>query len=148
MTTTDQPATALLNQLDALRAASAAPLSGFPVLAQDPDFPTDVNGLYPDGGSAAVAECYGADTAALVVAAVNAAPALTAALRAAQDGLRVIADRAAGANGCENYTGPWTCRDPHSGRSREGQYGAEQWCDACVAADALAAVTDALGATR
>lgn len=38
---------------------------------------------------------------------------------------------------CTNYTGPATCCDPTNGRTRESPYGAERWCDGCIAHDAL-----------
>ena len=41
---------------------------------------------------------------------------------------------------CETYTRPPYCRDPQSGRSRDAHYGAERWCDTCIALDALPAV--------
>lgn len=39
---------------------------------------------------------------------------------------------------CESFTGRPYCRDAGSGRSREGVFGAERWCDTCIAHDALA----------
>ena len=39
-------------------------------------------------------------------------------------------------HGCENYVKPYTCRQD-AGRSRDAQYGADQWCDACVAEAAI-----------
>lgn len=70
------------------------------------------------------------DVAGLAALAV----ALTAATRdgrRARNALRLIAR-----NGCENYTGRSTCRD-NSGRTRDARYGAEKWCDACIALDVL-----------
>ena len=51
------------------------------------------------------------------------------------DALRLIAGAAPH---CENYRAAPFCRDPQSGRVRGAQYGADRWCDPCVAADALA----------
>lgn len=42
---------------------------------------------------------------------------------------------------CETFTRPPYCRDPNSGRSRDSNYGATRWCDACIAHDALGVVT-------
>lgn len=39
-------------------------------------------------------------------------------------------------NGCSNFT-RGRCTDPYSGRARDAHYGANRWCDACIAADAL-----------
>jgi hypothetical protein len=38
---------------------------------------------------------------------------------------------------CTNHVKPYTCRDEGSGKTKDAQYGADQWCDACIAADAL-----------
>jgi hypothetical protein len=40
---------------------------------------------------------------------------------------------------CSNSTGPfrWDCRMPHSGRTRDALYGADRWCDACIASEGL-----------
>jgi len=90
-----------------------------------------------DSRLAEVVEVGPAD-AALIVAAVNALPGLLAGVRAADEALRLIAgDR------CETFT-RGRCSDPLSGRTRGAQYGAYRWCDACVAADALAALACAL----
>jgi hypothetical protein len=83
MSTTDSAALtaarALLDELDQLRAAigdsPAFPVTGF---VRD-DY--EVMAKFDDGGLAVFAECYGTDAAALIVAAVNALPQLTAALR-------------------------------------------------------------------
>lgn len=40
------------------------------------------------------------------------------------------------ATGCTTFTSG-RCSDPHSGRSRRSRYGADRWCDACIARDAL-----------
>lgn len=41
-------------------------------------------------------------------------------------------------NHCSNYTGgSATCRKPNSGRTKDAEYGADRWCDACIAADGL-----------
>jgi hypothetical protein len=74
-----------LDALDQAHAAIEPPISRFAGLAVDNEYPTDVNARYADGGSAAFAECYGEDSAALIVAAVNAMPGLIAALRAVLD---------------------------------------------------------------
>ena len=55
------------------------------------------------------------------------------------DALRHIAD----GEQCDNFTRS-RCRDPHSGRTRDAKYGADRWCDVCIALDAL----DALGLPR
>lgn len=61
---------------------------------------------------------------------------LEAALDVALDALRLIAgDR------CETYTSG-RCSDKHSGRERGARSGADAWCDACVAHDALTCVVD------
>lgn len=39
-------------------------------------------------------------------------------------------------DGCATFTSG-RCSDPHSGRSRRSRYGADRWCDACIARDAL-----------
>ncbi len=52
--------------------------------------------------------------------------------------LNLIAERG-GINRCENYTGNRTCRSAGSGRTLHGEDHASQWCDACVADDALGA---------
>jgi hypothetical protein len=54
----------------------------------------------------------------------------------AADALRVIFERTGKPTGCENFT-PGSCRSPGYSRQRETQYGADQWCAGCVAADAL-----------
>lgn len=38
---------------------------------------------------------------------------------------------------CETFTAPPFCSDPGSGRTRGAYYGAEKWCDACIAREAL-----------
>lgn len=38
--------------------------------------------------------------------------------------------------GCTNFIGE-RCSDPGSGRVRGARYGADAWCDACIARDAL-----------
>ena len=48
-----------------------------------------------------------------------------------QAGLRHIAD----GQECTTYTSPATCRT--SGRTRDAKYGADRWCDACIANDTL-----------
>ena len=48
-----------------------------------------------------------------------------------QAGLRHIAD----GQECTTFTGPATCRT--SGRTRDAKYGADRWCDACIANDTL-----------
>lgn len=54
-----------------------------------------------------------------------------------RDALQIILRRA-GASGCEASTSARSaCRSPLSGRTRGARYCADQWCDACVAADAL-----------
>jgi hypothetical protein len=52
-------------------------------------------------------------------------------LRKAEDALRLI-DR----HGCTTFR-VGRCLDPYSGRERGAEYGADAWCDACVARDAL-----------
>ena len=75
-----------LDQLDALRAKSLSPLrNGYPStpdLAQEAEYPSDIEWIWSDGGHSGAAECFGANTAAVIVAAVNALPQLTAAIRA------------------------------------------------------------------
>jgi hypothetical protein len=83
--TAPDPIRARLDELGALHANLAAPISGMPTLAQDREYPTDVNAVHRDGGSSTFAECYGEDSAALIVAAVNALPGLLAAVRAVAD---------------------------------------------------------------
>jgi hypothetical protein len=66
------------------------------------------------------------------------APPAAKRLRAERDRYRnalecIISDRGT----CENFTGQHTCRDPLSGRTRGAYYGAEAWCDVCIARDAL-----------
>jgi hypothetical protein len=39
-------------------------------------------------------------------------------------------------HGCETFTSG-RCLDENSGRTRGAEYGAERWCDPCVARDAL-----------
>lgn len=39
-------------------------------------------------------------------------------------------------HGCTSYT-RGRCLDPHSGKKRGARYGADAWCDACIARDAL-----------
>jgi hypothetical protein len=43
-------------------------------------------------------------------------------------------------DGCETFTGTARCLDPNSGRTRGAKYGADKWCDPCIARDVLAAV--------
>jgi hypothetical protein len=38
---------------------------------------------------------------------------------------------------CSSFTGAWSCRSPRSGRRKDAPFGADQWCDQCVATDAL-----------
>lgn len=70
--------------------------------------------------------------AELIAEARNALPALLDAVERLRSGLEHIAD----GQECTNYTGsPW-CRDDSS-RSRDAKYGADRWCDTCIARDAL-----------
>lgn len=39
--------------------------------------------------------------------------------------------------GCSTYTGTHRCLDANSGRTRGAQFGADAWCDPCIARDAL-----------
>lgn len=58
-------------------------------------------------------------------------------MRRRKNALMLIARRG-GANFCEKIvdSSPYTCRFDES-KLREADYTADQWCDACVAADAL-----------
>lgn len=38
---------------------------------------------------------------------------------------------------CENFTGDWACSQERSGRSPYARYGADRWCDHCIARVAL-----------
>lgn len=38
---------------------------------------------------------------------------------------------------CTNFTAPPFCRHPASGRSKSARYGADRWCDGCIAWDGL-----------
>lgn len=51
--------------------------------------------------------------------------------------LREALEHIAGGQQCSNYTGPPYCRDPRSGRTRDARYGADRWCDTCIALAAL-----------
>ncbi len=77
---TAQTAAELLDQVDALHAA-IGDSPAFRVIGFQQD-DEDVLAQFDDGGTGVFAECYGTDAAALIVAAVNALPALVAALRA------------------------------------------------------------------
>lgn len=70
--------------------------------------------------------------AELIAEARSALPALLDAIERLRSGLEHIAD----GQECSNYTGPPWCRDD-SGRSRDAKYGADRWCDTCIARDAL-----------
>lgn len=37
---------------------------------------------------------------------------------------------------CTGFIGPWTCVDD-PGRKRDGEFGAERWCDQCIAREGL-----------
>lgn len=52
-------------------------------------------------------------------------------LRRARQALRLIANVR-----CENYTAD-SCRDAGSGRKRNGYYGADRWCNTCIAHEGL-----------
>lgn len=52
-------------------------------------------------------------------------------LRRARKALRLIAGIR-----CTNYTAG-SCRDSGSGRTKGAYYGADKWCDACIATDGL-----------
>jgi len=49
-------------------------------------------------------------------------------------------------HGCTNYT-VGRCSDPTSGKRRGAKYGADMWCNACVARDALDRLAEDLPAT-
>lgn len=51
--------------------------------------------------------------------------------------IREALEQIANGEQCTNYTGPPYCRDPRSGRRRDADFGAERWCDACIAREAL-----------
>jgi len=78
-----------LDQLDALRDSSLTSLrNGYPStpeLVQEAEYPSDIEWSWSDGGHSGAAECFGTDTAALIVAAVNALPKHVAAIRAVLD---------------------------------------------------------------
>jgi len=51
-------------------------------------------------------------------------------LRVARRALKLLAG-----DGCTNYWGGTTCVT--NGRKKNAQYGADRWCDACIARDGL-----------
>jgi len=62
--------------------------------------------------------------------------ALAEALAVAREALEEISRFAE----CENYTGQYYCHSENSGRSRNARWGADRWCDTCIARDALARI--------
>lgn len=54
-------------------------------------------------------------------------------LKRARTALRLVAATSGGR--CSNYWGTTTCRT--NGRKKNAKYGADRWCDACIALDGL-----------
>ena len=38
---------------------------------------------------------------------------------------------------CDTFRGPFICRSPANGRTPHAKYGADRWCDVCIAHAAL-----------
>lgn len=54
-------------------------------------------------------------------------------LKRLEDALQIVAGRYL--NGCESFRPPSNCLT--AGRTIDAKYGADQWCDGCVAREAL-----------
>lgn len=83
----------------------------------------------------AVAGTHGPDWAAQVLAEAEngrAVGALLAERARFADALQLL-----GWHGCSHFTGDWSCRRLGSGKIRGSHYGHNDWCEACIALDAL-----------